>query len=226
MKIKLSVTFIIISLFISCAGQRNTVFIPEPDFSVYEFEKQIEIDKIIETKDGAGIRQMPNWLRAYMEGGIDAVERLDAYSNKYVFIGINTGSNFAVLTKWSENFSAARDFPMLAAVRIENRMISTASLYPDDEYGLFFEKMIKSAYGAEYPGAVKEATYWIKIWFEDENSWEYTENYMFFVLITVDRTVLQANIRGMMARTSAAVTVTPAQQNTINRLRQTFFQGF
>jgi len=226
MKIKLPAVFLIVLFYTSCAGQSKNPSAPEPDFSIYESERIIEINKIIETKDGAGVNRMPNWFRSYLDGGINEVEKLEAYRNKYTFIGINEGANADVLNKWADNFSAFHDLPVLAAARIENRMIAAASLYPDDEYGPFFERMIKNAYSGEYPGAVKEDTYWIKYWFENEDTWEYTESYMFFVLITIDKNALQANIRNMMARTFSAVTVTNVQRNSINRLRQTFFQGF
>jgi len=227
MNYRLSAVYLIVIIFVSCVGQNNTLFIPEPDFSIYnESEKIIEISNIIETKDGAGIRGLPNWLLSYIEGGIEAVERLDSYRDKYVFISVNEGDNFTALNKWIENFSPAHDFPILAAARIDKRIISSASLYPDNEYGMFYEAIIKNAYSSEYPGAVKEDTYWMKVWFERENTWEYTENYKFFVLITINKTAMQNIIRNMFSRSIGTVSVTVNQNNSINRLRQTFFERF
>jgi len=207
-------------------GQNNNVFTPVPDFGIYESENQILFTNIIETKEGSGVRFMPAWLSSYIEGGIPAVERLDAYSDKYVFIGVNRGENFNALNIWADNFSEALDFPMLAAVRIENRIISTAALYPDNEYGAFFEAMVKGAYSGEYRGTVKNDTSWIKIWFENENTWEYAENYIFFVFITIDKTAMQYIIRNMMTKVRDSVTVNTYQNNAINRLRLNFFEGF
>ncbi|MCL2443689.1 MAG: hypothetical protein FWD13_09550 [Treponema sp.] len=219
--------FLLIFIFISCIGQNSNVFTPVPDFSIYESNNSIDINSIIGTKDdGAAAEHLPTWLFAYIEGGIEAVEKLDSYNNKYAFIGINEGINFTALTKWADNISAVYDFPIMAAQRTGNRMILTASQYPDDEYGIFYETMIKNAYNNEYPGAVKEDVYWIKVRFEDENTHEYKEKYMFFVLITINKTPMQVIIRDMISKTIDTVNLSRNQRNTVNRLRQNFFEGF
>jgi len=205
----------------SCAGQNNSLFIPVPDFSVYAANKTTEIGNIIETKSGTserGARSLPGWVFAFINGGIEAVEQIDSYSDKYVFIGVNEGDKFTALSKWADNFSAEQDFSMLAANRIEERLISNASLYPDDEYGLFFERFVKSAYSAEYQGAVKEDTYWIRH--------SLPEIYTFFVLITIDKNTMQLIVRRMMTQATAAANPTGSQAASVNRLRQTFFEGF
>jgi len=217
---------LLITIFFSCTGQQNA-FIPDPDFSVYDVTKRIQIDNITETKDGVSVNNMPLWLVTFVNDGIKAVEQIDAYNDKYVFIGVNEGNNFIVLNKWAENFSAVRDTAIMAAIRIEERMILTASLYPDDEYGRFFETFIKNAYSAEYTGAVKEDIYWFRR-SGAQNA------YSFFILITIEKNILQPIIRNMMSQASASVNAaanfatapTSSQTASVNRLRQTFFEGF
>jgi len=217
--------FSIILILFSCAGQKKPNYFPIPDSGISKDEDIISIDvgNIIETKNGS-VRQIPAWLRSFLNGGIEAVEKLDAYGNKYVFIGINEGRNITALKKWVEFYTVTQDFPMLAAERIEKRMYLTASLYPDDEYGAFYEAMIHNAYDAVFPGAVKEDNYWIKI--KVENAEGPSENYKFFVLITIEKNAMQSIIRNMMTKTTADVTMTAIQSNSVNRLRNTFFEGF
>jgi len=215
----------IIFFLFSCAGRNKPNYFPVPDSGVSIEEDIISVDigNIIETKNGSA-RLIPVWLRSFLNGGIEAVEKLDAYSNKYVFIGINEGKNITALNKWIEFFTVTQDFPMLAALRIEKRMYLTASLYPDDEYGAFYEAMIHNAYNSVYPGAVKEDNYWIKT--KPENADAPLENYKFFVLITIEKNLMQSIIRNMMTDTTAGVTMTTVQNNSVNRLRNTFFEGF
>jgi hypothetical protein len=104
-------------------------------------------------------------------------------------------------------------------------MILSASLYPDDEYGNFFEIMVKKAYNAEYSGVLKEDTYWVKF-FNNDDSISNTDNYNFYILLTIDRVRMESVISGMMAETMAVVTPTDPQRAAINRLRLNFFQGF
>jgi hypothetical protein len=215
----------------SCAVQKKPAYIPVPPNDFFFTEKKnnnINPDNIIGTKTGTSAKNLPIWLSAYISGGNEEVERMNAFYGKYVFIGNNEGLNFTAMNIWADNFSVVKDFSILAAERIEKRMISGAYLYPDNEYGLFFETMVKKAYNAVYPGAVKEDTYWIKIKVRQENdsTESYTEIYNFFVLISIDKMTMQTIINDLMTESLSAVTPTAEQRDSINRLRQNFFLRF
>ena len=218
MKIIFSLNIFILIFLLSCTGQ-NKAFIPDPDFSVYAAEKKIEIDDIIKTKTNVPAGSMPEWLLLFAEGGNKAVEQIDSFKDKYVFVSVNEGANFLLLNKWAENFSTEQDFAVLAAVRIEERMIQGASLYPDDEYGAFFLTMVKKAYSAEYQNTAKEDSYWfVKASAPD------TIN--FFLLITIEKNTMQTVIRNMMTQAYSETSPRGAQGLAVNRLRQNFFEGF
>jgi hypothetical protein len=219
-----AVTCLSILLF-SCTPKKAVNYFPVPDSGISKDETTvfINIGNVIETKNGAG-NQIPAWLRSYLGSGIGAVEKLGAYNNKYVFIIMNEGENIAALTKWAEYYTIEHDFPTLAAVRIGERMYLTANMYPDDEYGAFYEAMIHNAYNAEYSEAVKEDNYWIKT--KSENAEELSENFIFFILITIEKSLMQTIINNMIDKTSAAVKITSGQGNSVKRLRNTFFEWF
>jgi hypothetical protein len=215
----------VLMIFFSCTTQTPPNYFPVPDSGINPNENPviIEIGNILETKNGPA-SQMPAWLRSYLGSGINAVERLDAYSNKYVFIVSNEGDNINALTKWVEHYTVVHDFPMLVADRIEKRMYLTASLYPDDEYGAFYEIMMHNAYKMEYLGSAKEDYYWIKI--KSGSAEEPSESYIFYLLITIEKNLMQSIIRSMMTEISEFATMTKSQANSINKLRNTFFEGF
>ena len=216
--------FFLIPLIFSCAGRANTAFVPVPDLEYFKQEHKIfDISTITETRDGTFY--LPDWLIVFFNSGIEEVEKLDSYYGKYVFIVSNEGANFGALNIWASSFSEVKDFSMLAGRRIERRMISTSSLYPDDEYGIFFETMIKKAYSAEYPGVTKEDTYWIKYTDNSENNFG-NEIYVFFILFTANIMTTQSFITGMISETINDVSPTGSQRTIINRLRQNFFWGF
>jgi hypothetical protein len=224
-------------IFLSCAGENNAIIpVPPRDYFIQE-KKIIELDSIIETKDGSSAENLPVWLKAYISGGIEEIEKITAYNGKYVFIGINEGINFAALKIWADNFSTVKDFSMLSAQRIQKRMISTALHYPDDEYGVFFETMVKSAYSTVYPDVIKEDIYWIKL--KDNNDINNGETYfdplgnngsseinIFFIFLITDKTSMQTVISVMLEEVSLSVNPVGSQRNSINRLRLTFFEGF
>ncbi|MCL2229874.1 MAG: hypothetical protein FWC01_02160 [Treponema sp.] len=210
--------FLSIAVFSSCLNQNNNSFVPEVDLSIYEQNDIFDLDSIIENDN------LPQWLFAYFAGSNAAVERLEAFRNKYIFIGENEGLNLQALERWAGNYSPSFDFPMLAAARVERRMIATSSLYPDDEYGAFFEAMVKNASGTLYPGAEKTESHWVR--YLNYDSDETVQKYKFFILITIDRSYMQVILRDVMTRSNSGIRVTPAQNIAINRLRQNFFEGF
>ena len=221
-----------------CGIQKKAVLRPEPvPVAIEEQAETVESTEIIQTQDGPGSKNLPDWLGRYINGGIPEVESSNTYRDRYIFIGKTRGSNLNALQQWADGFSVFQDFPRLAAARIESRLIADASLYPDDEYGEYFEALIKQASDAEYPGAVKESAYWIKTKAivrrenadadpDEINEPLIVERYEFFVLLSIDKATLQNRVRELMASIKTGVAPTRAQEAAINRVQQSFFGGF
>lgn len=225
-------------VFCACVNQKKIVFHPEPQSGLKQ-TGTVGTGEIIESRNGPAGAPMPEWVNRFYHGGVRHVETLDIYRDKYVFIGENRGANLNALRQWAERFTAAQDFPRLAAARVESRLFAAASLYPDDEYGEFFEAVIKSVSDAEYPEAVKENSFWVKrrISGNDEAMPDLyetaeTENtagqeiYEFLVLISIDKIVLRDRIQEQMAKVQTNVSPTRDQAESINRVRQYFFEDF
>ncbi|MDR2964661.1 MAG: hypothetical protein LBU88_02680 [Treponema sp.] len=209
-------------IFTSCLGQRKSAIVPIPDTEFFDFTLLVKMENITESKGGSGTRNLPLWLRTYINGGIEETEKIETYNGKYLFIGMSEGLNFTAMNKWAENFSPVRDTAIIAAGRIEKKLVASASLYPDNEYGDFFETIIKKAYSAVYTGAVKEDAFWIKIKVENETR----EIYVFFVLISIDKNVFHSVVQDMMAKSMPESSFTRNQRSAVNRLQQNFFEGF
>jgi len=219
-----------IFIFFSCAAQNNFLSFPPPEKSLYENEKSVEIENITGSRDMEREPYLPVWLSAYFAGGIEEAEKLEEYAGKYLFIAANQGENFAALSRWAGNFSVEYDFPMLAAVRIEKRMNVSNSIYPDEEFGIFYETLIKNAYSGEYHGTVKEDTYWIKTKVIDDNgepeNAALPEVFIFYVLISVDVDEMRDIVYNLFSQALTSSAPARAQAAAINRLEQNFFEGF
>ena len=226
-----AVFLIFIFVFFSCAAQGNLMVFPAPDKSLYENEKSLEIENITGSRDMGREPRLPDWLSAYLGGGIEEAEKIGAYAGKYLFVAANQGTNFASLSKWADNFSVERDFPMFAAARIERRMNVSNSIYPDDEFGIFYETFVRSAYNGEYQGAVKEDTYWIRAVTGGNGGGEREsaaspEVFIFFVLISIDTAAMQDAVFDFFSQAFVSSAPSGARTAAINRLRQNFFEGF
>ncbi|MDR0291115.1 MAG: hypothetical protein LBI06_09285 [Treponema sp.] len=230
--------FSFIILFAACTTVQNKIIIiPDPtEDKLLEQTGRIEHWQIIETQNGPTENGIPEWVRRYLERGTKGVESLEAYSDKYVFVGENWGENFNVLQQWARGFAVAQDLPRLIAYRAERRLVAAAVYYPDDEYGEYFEKLIKKMSDGEYPGASKEQTFWLKVKvkvvgegaIDDGLPQEdaFTERYEFLTLISIDKETLQRQIRGIMADVTTKTPPTRGQSQAINRIQQNFFEDF
>ena len=216
-----------IFIFFSCAARGNVMVFPAPDKSIKESDNSIEIVNITESRDMKGGPYLPDWLSAFLGGGIEEAERIEAYTGRYLFIAGNEGVNFAALDKWADSYSVEHDFSVLAAERIDRRMNVSNTVYPDEEYGIFYETLVKSAYGGEYYGAVKEDTYWIKTKITGGGEGAaLPEVFYFYVLISIDKAAMQTAVYNLFSRVLDSLAPSGAQAAAINRLRQNFFEGF
>jgi hypothetical protein len=232
-------------LFAACAlpsSKGKILFIPDSAQSNQQEQPGLSSSwQIIESQSGHGEDGLPAWVRSYLNGGVRRIETLDAY-HKYVFIGRNRGNNFNALQQWANGFTAAQDLPRLIVQRVERRLLAAAVLYPDDEYGEYFAHMIKRVSDEEYPGAVKESIFWTKqkrIQSEAETAEnadletppenavvEHAERYEFLILFSIDREAFQAQIQNIMTDIKTTTAPTRDQTTAINKIRQTFFEGF
>jgi len=228
-----------ILFFTVCATKKEpVVFRPDPvQDKLQEQTGSAESWEIIKSQDGSSEKGIPAWLRSYLDKGVQGVESLDTYRGKYVFVGENRGNNINVLQQWADGFSTAQDLPRLIVQRVEKRLVASATLYPDDEYGEYFASLIKNISDGEYPGADKEQTFWIrqkKIPVKVEND-EYSEapagnneieRYEFYILITIKKEALQETIKKIMANIKTNTAPTKQQKAAISIINQTFFEGF
>ncbi|MCL2043239.1 MAG: hypothetical protein FWG89_03770 [Treponema sp.] len=238
MKKNYSVVLIIACLFSACAGQSGIIFIPEHT----QEEWQIDIDPfeswdIIESSEGPGETGIPEWVRYYYNNKLNGIESLGEYSGRYIITAENRGENFNAMNQWANGFSAVHDLPRLITARVERRLVSAASLYPDDEYGQYFENLIKAVSDGDYPGAVKEEVFWLKrkVFIRDEeNGYDaelpqtetILERYEFLILISMDRDSLQRQLREIIENVRTTIPATREQAANVARIQQTFFEGF
>ena len=233
----LTVLFIL-NLFAACVGQddKKVIFRPDTENTPQEQARPFDSWEIISSQNDefAGI---PEWVRLFIVNEINKIEAMDRFNGKYVFIGENGGGNFNALQQWANGYSVEQDLPRLITRRAERRLVSSASLYPDDEYGEYYEFLIRDISDGEYSNAVKEQTFWLKRKIvNNEETDDITdaqpkpdtaqERYEFLVLISVDKETLQKQILEIMGNIKTKIAPTKDQASAIVKIRNTFFEGF
>jgi hypothetical protein len=237
MKQHIITSFLLITLLLlaSCPGQGSRViFRPDPVQDILQEQTGTpEIWQIIESQNGPGEIEIPEWVYRYYNREIRVLESSGAYGNRYLFIGRSRGDNFIALQQWLDSFNVTYDFPRLVTQRVERRLVASASLYPDDEYGDYFAKLIKEVSDSEFPGANEVQNFWVKRRMITEVSGDglpdtdtEPERYEFLVLTSIDKETLQRQIREIMAGIKTTESPTRGQTAAITNIQQLFFEGF
>jgi hypothetical protein len=175
-------------------------------------------------KDNGGA--IPAWALLYLEGGNTAVETLPEFQDRYVFVSMNEGLNFSALEQWLEGFSPEQDFARLAAVRMEKRLLSAVTGFPDDEYGSYFETLIRAVSDADWEGPRREDDTWIKRRFFSLTEDETRESWAFLILTAIKKDVLVPQINTLLKNTKPSQPLNHSQTNTVERLVGIFFEDF
>ena len=210
-------------LFASCRNEParmilNLPFEPEKVQAPRDYE-------ILDYKNKAGGEAIPEWVSLWLDSGVRGVENLDAFSDRFVFVHRNEGNNFNALGLWKDNFLPELDFPRLAASRIEARF-SRSVVYPDEEYGDFFEILVRSASEALWTGAINEGDFWIQkkyLPYEDEGERECWE---FLILVTIEKTDFTSQLNAIFEKIDPNPPPTKEQIAAFNHVKDHFFEGF
>jgi len=224
-------------LLAACAAPQNKViFRPDNVNTPQELPRPFDSWEIIESQNGKGAANIPEWARLYFNNAVNEIEALDRFSGKYVFIGGNGGGNFNALQQWANGFTVEQDLSRLVTLRVEHRLVASASLYPDDEYGEYYEFLIREVSNGEFLKASKEEVFWLKRKITADgaetdggaqsNPDAARERYEFLVLVTIDRETLQKQIQGIITGIKTKIPPTKDQAAAIAKIKNNFFEGF
>ncbi|GHV77078.1 hypothetical protein AGMMS49942_18990 [Spirochaetia bacterium] len=170
---------------------------------------------------------MPEWVIRYVNTSTGGIEGLREYAGNYVFIGKQQGNNPDSLKLWADSFSLDRDFPRLVSARIQARFSRFAGGNPGEEFGRYFERVVKNATDTAFSGAIQESSFWIKKrMLEDDELSPPEEIYEYYILIRIPKEVLEKQINLLLITTRTDLPPTRDQSAAAMRLRLSFYEGF
>jgi hypothetical protein len=191
------------------------------------YEEKAETHRVADHKTRALGEDIPEWVSRYISGGLSAVETMDEYKNKYVFIGEDSGSNLNALRQWSAGFSVAQDFSRLVSSRVQARFAGAAAGNPEESYGRYFEEAVKTSADASYTGARREGDFWLlRHYFEEDGKTLRREVYAFYVLVSIDKPLLERQLNGILEGIRPERRPHRDQAAAVERIRENFFEEF
>ncbi len=170
---------------------------------------------------------IPEWVSVYVNDGSTGVEALEKYKDKYVFVGEDSGTNREALRQWATGFTVAQDMARLVSTRVQAKFAGAAAGSPDDEYGRYFENVVKSASDASYSGARKESDFWIlKRYYKEDGKTVDREVYDYYVLVTIDQETLKRRVEAVINGVKVDKPLSREQQTAVDRVKESFYEGF
>ena len=180
---------------------------------------------ITDYKDKDLNQEIPEWANRLFEGGVSALETMEIFMDKYVFIARSEGNNFNALNLWATVFNAELDFPRLAASRV-NARFSAGVHFPDTEFGPLYEALIRSVSDARWTGISKKDDFWIKRNFFAEGEIPESEDWEFLILLTIEKSHFISQLNSIFQNPRPSSLPTERQWQAYNRVVDSFFDGF
>jgi len=178
---------------------------------------------ILDYKNKDSGNAIPEWVNSYLDSGLRGVETLKAYQDSYAFVKKNEGNHFNALQLWKANFSAELDFPRLAAARIEARF---SVPYPDEEYGAFYEGLIRAASDATWTGAATKDDFWLRKKYHPNETEGEQENWEFLILVTMEKSIFSSQLKTVFEKINPSPPPDQNQIAAINLVKDHFFEKF
>lgn len=192
-----------------------------------EYVEKTEAYEVLDHKTKAVGQDVPEWVTRYISEGLLGVEGMPQYKEKYIFIGEDSGTNLNALRQWSTGFTVAQDFSRMVSTRVQARFAGAAAGSPDDAYGRYFENVVKNSSDATYHGARKETDFWLlKRYFQSDGKTVDREVYDFYVLVSIDKPILERQINDILNGVQADRAPTREQASAIERVKEAFYEGF
>jgi len=148
-----------------------------------------------------GVKDIPPWLSEFIQrNGTRSVEELSDYKGKYVIIGQANGVGLQQVETWAKNFDAQQQIGAAIESRVASVFKAHENLLPGDaEAKRKYDNAINTLVRATYTGAKQESDWWLhqKV---TERGKEPITRYTSFVLYTIDKSVLDQQIRDQIKK--------------------------
>ena len=215
MKKIILVLFLPALLFIACKSSPKA-----PDYVM-----RTDAYQVIDHKSMAIGQDVPDWVTVYIADGLRGVERLPEYHDMYVFVGEDTGTNLNALRQWSSGFTVNQEIARMVSTRVRAKFVGAAVGSPEAEFGRYFEDVVQTVAEASFSGARRENDFWLlRRYFKADGKSIDRETYDFYVLVTIDRNLLETQVNNVINGVQSQPT--REQQTAIDRVREAFYEGF
>ncbi len=223
---KIIIVLSLVALALTAIGCASAPAKTEPTAAPMTAAPAVKMEVIEHKASGIG-GDIPEWVQIYIESGNSGVEALDKFKDSYVFVGEDSGTNLNALRLWAQGFNVAQEMSRLISTRVQAKFAGAAVGSPDDEFGRYFENVVKSVSEADFSGARKDSDFWVyKRYYKPDGKTEDRVVYDYYVLTTISKEALETQLQRVLDGVVVDKPLTKEQQTAVDRVKESFYEGF
>lgn len=206
-------------LFASCASTPDD---PEPK----QLTSKVTTE-ILEHKGTAlGITTLPVWVSSYVELGVRGVEKLSDFSEEYCFVAEMTADNLNAGQAWLNGFEVPQIIARQLQSRVESLFVGAAVGAPEDDYGTYFENVVRTTTDVSFSGAKKVSDWWSLIRkYDPDIKKAYTDAYYIYVLYTMPKELLDRQLLDQIEKAEEDSEMSEAQRAAFDNVKAVLAQS-
>ncbi|MCR4940972.1 MAG: hypothetical protein K5930_12835 [Treponemataceae bacterium] len=215
--IKILVAVLVVCLlFASCTSD------PEPK----DLSSKVKTE-ILEHKGTAlGVNTLPVWVESYVSLGTKGLEKLSDFTEEYCFVAEMAAANLNAAQAWLNGFEMPQLIAREISSRVESLFVGAAVGAPEDDYGTYFENVVKTTTDVSFTGAKKVSDWWslIRVYDPDiKNSFK--DEYRVYVLYTIPRSLLDRQLANEIDKLENETDMTEAQKSAFENVKSILAQN-
>ncbi len=187
----------------------------------------VELTSVVTTKildhKGASLGKttLPQWIDAYMDFGARGVEKLADFAEEYCFVAEYQATNLNAGQAWLDGFEVPQVIARQLQSRVESLFVGAAVGAPEDDYGTYFENVVKTTTDVSFSGAKKIQDYWVLVrTYDPDIKNTYEDAYHLYVLYTMPKSLLDKQIANEIEKAMDDGEMTEAQKSAFDNVKK------
>ena len=181
-------------LFAGCASSAPAPA-PEPEPEPIELPSRVKTEVLDHKGASLGKSALPEWIDAYIDFGAAGVEELAKFQDQYCFIAEYHAENLDAGLAWVKGFEVPQLIARQIQLKVESIFVGAAVGAPEDDYGTYFENVVKSTTDVSFSGAKLVQDYWVLVrTYDPDIKNTYNDTYQIYVLYTMPKAMLDKQL--------------------------------
>lgn len=201
------------------AGCSSTKEEPKPE--PVELTSKVKTEVLDHKGASLGKTTLPQWIDAYIDFGARGVENLSNFAEEYCFVAEYHAENLDAGLAWVKGFEVPQLIARQIQSRVESIFVGAAVGAPEDDYGTYFENVVKTTTDVSFSGAKLIQDYWVLVrTYDPDIKNTYSDTYQIYVLYTMPKAMLDKQLANEIDKAMDDGDMTEAQKAAFDNVKK------